>query len=88
MSDDPPAAYKGFVWDAANREDIAASVEESGEIHVTTTAHDSESSISFDTVCSLAHAHELVIVGGVGFFDDGRILVKVAEEGWKEGDES
>ena len=83
---DVPDAYQDFVWAAANREDIAASVEESGEIHVTTTAHDSESSISFDTICSLAHAHELVIVGGVGFFDDGRIVVKVAEEGWQGGE--
>lgn len=74
-----------FVVDVAEHEDLAISVEESGEAHVTTTAHDGESSISFDVVASLAHSHGLVIVGGVGFFDDGRVLVKVASEGWQNG---
>ena len=74
-----------FVVDVAEHEDLSVSIEEGGEAYVTTTAHDGESSISFDAVASLAHAHELVIVGGVGFFDDGRVLVKVAQEGWQNG---
>lgn len=81
MSDVPA----GFVLDVAEYESLSISVEESGVAHVTTTAHDGESSISFDVVASLAHSHGLVIVGGVGFFDDGRVLVKVAPEGWQSG---
>lgn len=85
MSEDVPDAYRDFVWDAANREDCDASVEGNGEIHVKTTAHDSDESIAFDTVCSLAHSHGLSVVGGAGFFDDGVVLVKVASEGWQSG---
>ena len=78
-----------FVVDVAEHEDLAISIEEGGVAHVTKSTPDSDSSIAFDVVGSLAHSHGLVIVGGVAFYgDDGhdaRVVVKVADEGWQTG---
>lgn len=86
MSDVPAE----FVVAVAEHEDLAVSIEESGVAHVTKHTPDSESSIAFDVVASLAHAHDLAVVGGVAFYgDDGhdaRVVVKVAAEGWTGGD--
>jgi hypothetical protein len=80
-----------FVLAVAEHEDLSVSVEESGEAHVTKATPDDDSSIGFDAICSLVHKHSLAVVGGVAFYDGdghgGRVLVKVAPEGWQSGNE-
>lgn len=80
-----PERYQGFVLDAAGHEDLAVSVEETGECVVTTTAHDMDETIAFERVCSIAHSHELFVVGGAADFVAGTVEITVADGSWTRG---
>lgn len=83
---DIPERYQGFVLDAAGHEDLAVSVEESGECVVTTTAHDMEENIAFERVCSIVHSHDLYVVGGAADFVAGTVEIVVADGTWTSGE--
>lgn len=85
VSANVPDALRAFTLAVATTDDLSVSVEATGEAVVTTTAHDNEDAIAFERVASLAHAHELCIVGGVADFDAGTVEVVVADGSWQRG---
>lgn len=80
-----PEEFQGFVLEAAGREDLSVSVEETGEMVVTCRAHDSHNAVSFDQAAAIAHSHDLRIVGGTAHFDGDSVDVVVADGAWQRG---